>query len=120
MEWLGERYSITGLDVPVGIDGGAEVLSEIVAFAPFDYLPVTRRPPVVAWALRTKPEFSSDPLPGRTERRGNLASIPMDIPARAFDQLWDKSEELRKELIGENPLVRARVTLPFLRADWAS
>lgn len=117
----GEEFAIVGLDVHVGEDAGYPVLAELVVFAPFDYLPPTRRAPVAAIALRTKPELSDTPLPGRPERRANLAAIKMELPTRAFNKLWDQSIALRKEINGENEtLVRARVALPFRRTVWDS
>lgn len=118
-EWAGERYSLVTALFPVGEDDGIPVLAESVAFAPFDYLPPTRQSPVSALTIRTKPELSGDPLPGRSERRGNLAAIKMDVPANTFSALWAKSQALRQELDGlANPLARARVTFPFREGVW--
>ncbi len=111
-QFQGQEFDILGVDVPVGEDQGAEVLAEVVAFAPFEYLPITRRAPVTAFSLRTKPALSDEPLTGRTERRANLAAIKFDVPPQAFSRLWEKSHELRVELVGEgNPLARARVAI---------
>ncbi len=116
-----KRFVLLGVDVPVGHDAGNAVLSELVAFAPYDYLPTTRRAPVNAIAVRVKPELSGDPLPDRPARRGNLAAIKVDVPARAFDSLWTQSQALRQEMNGiDNTLVRARVTLPFPQDVWES
>jgi hypothetical protein len=118
-EWGGQRYALITAYFPVGQDGGVPVLAESVVFAPFGYLPPTRRSPVTAMTIRTKPELSGDPLPGRTERRGNLAAIKMDIPANTFTKLWAKSQSLRRELDGvDNPLARARVTSAFIEDVW--
>lgn len=117
----GANYSIIGLDVNVGQDQGVETLSEMVGFAPYDYLPITRRAPIPAIMLRTKPTFSEDPLPGRVERRANLAAIRLDIHPNAFTALWEKSQELRAQLDGaDHPMARARVALAFPASVWAS
>jgi len=119
VEWLGQVYVVLGLDVPVGNEAGAPVLSELVAFGPMEYVPETRRSPVTAITLRTKPTNSLEPLPDRDERRANLAAIPIDVPARTFDQLWKMSEDLKSALVGKgNPLVRARVTFPVPKSNW--
>lgn len=113
-------FAIIGLDTLVGQDHGVEALSEVVGFAPYNYLPITRRAPVPAFVLRTKPTFSEDPLPDRTERRANLAAIRLNIAPNAFSKLWAKSQELRAELDGKNhPMARARVALAFPSQVWA-
>jgi hypothetical protein len=119
--WNGVEYAIVGVDVYSGIDQDTPVFSELVAFGPYDHLPTTRltRSPVLT--LRTKPTNSLEPLAGRNVRRGNLAAIPIDVPSHTFDVMWKKSQDLRRELDGPtNPLVRARVTLPFPFAVWQS
>lgn len=115
----GTEYAVLGVDVPVGRDEDADVLSELLVFADFDYLPVTRRAPCSALTLRTKAAQSDKPLPGRSERRANLAAIHIDIPPKAFDELTKKSEELRAELDGpDNPFARARVAIGLPAQLW--
>jgi hypothetical protein len=115
------NYSVVGVDVYVGEDKGVETLSEIVGFAPYEYLPVTRRAPIPAIMLRTKPDFSEAPLPDRVERRANLAAIKVDIHPNAFTALWQKSQELRAQLDGvSNPMARARVALALPAEVWAA
>lgn len=117
----GKDFVVVGLDTLVGKDQGMDVLSEIVGFAPYNYLPITRRAPAPAIVLRTKPTFSEDPLPERIERRANLAAIRLNIAPNAFTQLWNKSQALRAALDGkDNPMARARVALAFPSEVWAA
>jgi hypothetical protein len=115
VEHNGQSYSLLGLGLDVGFDQGIRTLSEVVGFAPFEYLPLTRRAPVPAIAFRAKPANSLKPLQGRAERRANLAAIQAHIPANTFSRLWEMSEKLREELDGKtNPIARARVAFAFL------
>lgn len=117
----GHEYVVVGVDVSVGTEGGVAALSELVGFAPYNYLPVTRRAPVPAIVLRTKAAFSLDPLPSRSERRANLAAIRLQIDTNAFNSLWQKSQALRSELDGpDNPMARARIALAIPADVWAS
>jgi hypothetical protein len=118
----GERdYAVVGVDVYVGEDQGSETLSEIVGFAPYEYLPVTRRAPTPAIMLRTKSALSEEPLPERAERRANLAAIKVDVHPNAFTAMWQKSKELRAQLDGaDNPMARARVALALPADVWAA
>jgi hypothetical protein len=112
-------YAVLGVDVPVGRDMDADVLSELLVFADFDYLPVTRRAPCTAFTLRTKAARSDTPLEGRIERRANLAAINFDVPKRAFEKLWKQSQDLRAELDGsDNPFARARVAIGLPADLW--
>jgi hypothetical protein len=117
----GAEYAVLGVDIPVGRDEDAEVLSELLVFADFAYLPITRRAPCTALTLRTKAAQSDTPLPGRTERRANLAAIHMDIPPKTFVELTKKSKDLRAELDGpDNPFARARVAIGVPAELWNS
>jgi len=112
VDYAGASYAVLGVDVPVGRDDDAVVLSELLVFADFDYLPTTRRAPCTAFTLRTKAARSDTPLAGRTERRANLAAINFDVPKPTFDTLWKQSQALRAELDGpDNPFARARVAI---------
>lgn len=118
IEFLSELIDLYQLRVQVGHDGISECLSEAVAFAPLDVLPVSRRAPFLCLTIRTKPKGSLKPMPGEVERRANLAAVPSLLPAGAFERVWEKTVRLRAEKVGaDNPIARARNTIALCRRD---
>lgn len=99
-----------------------EVISWVLGFGPFDFLPVTRRAPFTEIALAVKPKGAPARSPYLNADPGlaHLADLPLDVPAATFDKLLDSTASRKRILLGgvENPAAKARVTFAVPTELW--
>ncbi len=99
---------------------GDGVLAEALGFGPFDFLPLTRRAPVTAIELRTKPDFASDPKDPFKEPRAHLADmLNTGLRGTEFEHAWRGSGSARARVLGGNDsAARARVAFAIPETHW--
>lgn len=93
-----------------------QVEAEILGFGPFRFLPLTRRSPITALEIRTKPEGAKERTGAQTER-AHLAHIPW--PDTTRDRYWSQSQQARRTVLGgDDSSARARITFAIPRWLW--
>jgi len=112
---LGRVY--VRVHVAVCEDGVAEVLG----FGPFDFLPLTRRAPIVALEIRTKknqPKAGSGP--GKPLRL-HLADMPLGWEQDHVRKVWELTEQSRRATLGgDDSAAKAKVTYAIPQPVWAA
>ncbi len=111
---VGDLVSI-GLRTPLGDE---DVLSWLVAFAPLEYMPVTRQAPVFELAIRTK--LKGDHLFYRlndNQEEAHLADVALGYSDKTMERLWDATSKRTRKLLGgdearkQNSIASAKVTI---------
>jgi len=101
------------------------VQSWLVAFAPLDYLPETRKAPVTEIAVRTKlkPDVMFHMLT-QTEDEAHLADVPTGFSDKVMERLWQSTYQRTREVLGgdearkANPFASAKVTIAVPTILW--
>ena len=94
-----------------------------LGFGPFEFLPLTRRGPLVEIAFVTKPRM----YPVRSMRikdnpsAAHLADIPIDVSDPTFDRLWVRTEDQKELVLGDQigAPAKARVTFAVPTRLWS-
>lgn len=86
----------------------------IMAFAPFDFLPNTRRGPYFELAIRVKPkpEWLYHRL-NQEKTLAHLADLPLDMPPKYWDDRFNSTLERTRRILGGEPdhISAAKATL---------
>lgn len=94
-------------------------VAEVLGFGPFDFLPMTRRAPIVALEIRTKrnqPKAGSGP--GKPLRL-HLADMPLGWEPDHVRKVWELTEQSRRAMLGgDDSAAKAKVTYAIPRAIW--
>lgn len=100
----------------------AGVEAEVLGVGPFDFLPRTRRAPVAAFHVRTKPT-DAKPRDPKDSLKAHLADMswPGGRESRQFGKLWKATEKARDAILGgDDSAARARITFAIPREIWDS
>lgn len=98
-----------------------EVLSWIVGFGPFDFLPYTRQAPVTELAIRTKLKpkklfwrLNSD------QAAAHLEDVPVGLNDHQMEKLWQATYLRTRQILGSSPRAfsSAKVTFAIPMALW--
>lgn len=113
-----DRLSRVYLSLKVKV--GHQVVSEALGFAPFMFMPVTRRAPFVTIELRTKEGRRSPKLDSFfPDRPGRVHLAGLDAEFTDLPRLAAETERMRLELLGgDDSAAKARVTFPIPAAIW--
>ena len=114
-----DRFDRVYIQLQAPISKG--VVAEVLGFGPFDFLPVTRRAPVVALEARTKSGRNKDGGGPRRPERTHLARIPLDWDPARIDRTWEQTELARMRLLGgDDSAAKAKVTFAIPVEVWES
>lgn len=104
----------------VGVnEEGKIVLAEVLGFGPFNFLPLTRRAPVTALELRTKPDNAGAPKNAFKQPRAHLADLRIDMDFPTVRRVWARTEDARIEVLGgDDSAARARITFAIPQEHW--
>ena len=110
--------SVTTVGLRVQVE---DVMSWVLGFGPFDFMPTTRRSPVTDLTLRVKPkpEKGFEKLtPDRTAT--HLADVPLNVGEAAYQRLWSSTVQRTAIMRGEEPChySKARVTIALPTRLW--
>jgi hypothetical protein len=93
-------------------------VAEALGFGPFQFLPLTRRAPVVALEMLTKVSRPKESALGRPKRL-HLAGIELDWPASRIKRVWQATEENRLYMLGgDDSAAKAKVSFAIPRRFW--
>jgi hypothetical protein len=113
-----EDRVITAIRMRLNDDG---VLSWVVGFGPFDFLPTTRQSPITELAIRTKPKppeifhrLSKDPM------AAHLADVQLGVSDQVMERLWTATQAQTHELLEgqDRAFSSAKVTYAFPAEYW--
>lgn len=100
---------------------GGGVLSWLVGFGPFDFLPLTRQSPITEIAIRTKkkPEIIFHKL-NQDRDAAHLADIPLGLNDKLMDTLLDKTKSRTGEILAgtSRKLSSAKVSFAIPTKYW--
>ncbi len=98
---------------------GPNVDAEVLGVGPFDFLPATRRAPILALHVRTRPLRAKRRVHNATDK-AHLADIEWpEGRGRRFEQFWSATVERRLEVLGgDDSAARARITFAVPRRLW--
>lgn len=90
----------------------ADHVSWVLGFAPFDFIPFTRRAPFAALELRTAAVYQSSRRRIEGDNEVHLADLDAPVPPDRFARMWARTTERKRSLLaGELELAaKARVT----------
>jgi hypothetical protein len=121
LECTQEFGDLTTLALRVSVSPSG-VMSWLLGLGPFEFLPATRRAPSTEIVLRTKPKEGE--IYGRlTDDRmaAHLADIPLALPKKSYDGLWDATYTRTREILGNTkprPFAAAKVTYTVPTSLW--
>lgn len=98
---------------------GPNVDAEVLGVGPFDFLPATRRAPILALHVRTKAERAKS-RGHNVSDRAHLADIEWpEGRNRRFNEFWNQTAQHRLARLGGNDsAARARITFAIPRQLW--
>lgn len=98
----------------------ANVLSEVLGFAPLDFLPLTRRAPFTGIELRAKAGGALRVKKGPSQRRKvHLAAMSFRPEDGDFLETWTRTEQARVDVLGgDDSAARARITYAIPADYW--
>lgn len=114
-----DRFDRVYIQLQAPISKG--VVAEVLGFAPFEFLPVTRRAPLVALEARTKSGRNKDGGGPHRPERTHLARIPLDWEPSRIDRTWKQTELARMRMLGgDDSAAKAKVTFAVPIDVWES
>lgn len=111
----GEESDVTTYQLRTPLKGNIQ--SWIVGFGPMEFLPITRKAPVLELAIRTKEKPENLPaLLNSDPKTAHLADIPMSMAFNVIERIWSASVNRTADLLGgieerrNNKFASAKVT----------
>lgn len=93
-------------------------VAEVLGFGPFEFLPLTRRAPVVSLEMLTSVSRPKDSALGRPKRL-HLAGIDLGWPVKRIESVWKATEKNRLALLGgDDSAAKAKVSFAIPRHLW--
>jgi hypothetical protein len=99
---------------------GPKSAAWIMAFAPFDFMPNSRRSPYFELAIRVKPKPSEIFHRINSDRAvAHLADAPLTMPAKHWEDRWQSTLKRTRMILGHEPnqISAAKATLTVPRSD---
>ena len=98
---------------------GQPLASWVLGFAPFDFMPFTRRAPFAAVVYRPTPQYVA--AIERKHEDGiagvHLADLPINLPEDEFDKRWAHTERVKKNLLAGELEHAAKAKVAFVLPD---
>lgn len=113
-----DRFDRIYVGIHVSVSDSA--FAEGLGFGPYEFLPFTRRSPIVALELRTKleqPKKSS--LPVQKPDRLHLAGIKLNWKPDAIERVLERTEKARRDYLGgDDSAAKAKVAFAIPADLW--